>query len=79
MFCPTFSLKSLKISVSYFLREDIGVDFDEQRSSVIRYQPEMESGGNEAQVQEENGSATEKLTLHRIIFPDSSTPTPLSG
>ena len=36
MFCPTFSLKSLKISVSYFLREDIGVDFDEQRSSVIR-------------------------------------------
>uniref|UniRef100_A0A8C0K3J5 Cationic amino acid transporter 3-like n=1 Tax=Canis lupus dingo TaxID=286419 RepID=A0A8C0K3J5_CANLU len=46
---------------------------------ILRYQPEMESGGNEAQVQEENGSATEKLTLHRIIFPDSSTPTPLSG
>ncbi|CAK7298975.1 Cationic amino acid transporter 3 [Vulpes lagopus] len=39
----------------------------------------MESGGNEAQVQEENGSATEKPTLHRIFFPGSPTPTPLSG
>ncbi|CAD7672118.1 unnamed protein product [Nyctereutes procyonoides] len=38
-----------------------------------------EDEGNEVQVQDENGPAAEKLTLHRIFFPGSSTPTPLSG
>uniref|UniRef100_A0A7N5K0T7 Cationic amino acid transporter 3-like n=1 Tax=Ailuropoda melanoleuca TaxID=9646 RepID=A0A7N5K0T7_AILME len=44
---------------------------------IIRYQPERT--GNEAQVQEENGPAAEKLTLQGLFFPGSPTPTPLSG
>ncbi|XP_038315808.1 cationic amino acid transporter 3-like [Canis lupus familiaris] len=46
---------------------------------ILRYQPERKNGGNEAQVQQENGPEAEQLTLRRIFFPDSSTPTPLSG
>ncbi|XP_039081081.1 cationic amino acid transporter 3-like [Hyaena hyaena] len=45
---------------------------------IIRYQPEKK-GGNEAVVQEENGLVAQKLTLQQLIFPGSSTPTPLSG
>ncbi|VFV20422.1 cationic amino acid transporter [Lynx pardinus] len=46
---------------------------------IIRYQPQRRTGGNEAEVQEENGPAAEKLTLQELLFPGSSTPTPLSG
>ena len=46
---------------------------------IVRYQPEMHNGGNEAEVQEENGPAAEKLTLQGLLFPGGSTPTPLSG
>uniref|UniRef100_A0A384DPM1 Cationic amino acid transporter 3-like n=1 Tax=Ursus maritimus TaxID=29073 RepID=A0A384DPM1_URSMA len=46
---------------------------------ILRYEPEMQNGGNEAQVQEENGPAAEKLTLQGLFFPASSTPTLLSG
>ncbi|XP_040497845.1 cationic amino acid transporter 3-like [Ursus maritimus] len=57
---------------------------------IIRYQPKRrkeeneealqeENGGNKAQVQEEKGPAAEKLTLRGLFFPDSRTPTPLSG
>ncbi|XP_034502402.1 cationic amino acid transporter 3-like isoform X1 [Ailuropoda melanoleuca] len=57
---------------------------------IVRYQPEGKNGGNEAQVQEENGGneaqvqeetgpAAEKLTLQALFFPDSPTPTSLSG
>ncbi|XP_034502410.1 LOW QUALITY PROTEIN: cationic amino acid transporter 3-like [Ailuropoda melanoleuca] len=56
---------------------------------IVRYQPKsrkegneealQENGGNEAQVQEENGPAAEKLTLQGLFFPGSPTPTPLSG
>ncbi|XP_058599444.1 cationic amino acid transporter 3-like [Neofelis nebulosa] len=46
---------------------------------IIRYQPQRRTGGNEAEVQEENGPAAEKLTLQGLLFPGSSTPTPLSG
>ncbi|XP_034502412.1 cationic amino acid transporter 3-like isoform X1 [Ailuropoda melanoleuca] len=46
---------------------------------IVRYQPERRNRGNEAQVQEENGPAAEKLTLQALFFPDSPTPTPLSG
>ncbi|XP_040477851.1 cationic amino acid transporter 3-like [Ursus maritimus] len=46
---------------------------------IIRYQPERKNRGNEAQGQEENGSAAEKLTLRGLFFPGSPTPTPLSG
>uniref|UniRef100_A0A452T1E4 Cationic amino acid transporter C-terminal domain-containing protein n=1 Tax=Ursus maritimus TaxID=29073 RepID=A0A452T1E4_URSMA len=55
---------------------------------IVRYQPErrkeeneelQENGGNEMQVQEENGPAAEKLTLQGLFFPGSPTPTPLSG
>uniref|UniRef100_A0A673VKE8 Cationic amino acid transporter C-terminal domain-containing protein n=1 Tax=Suricata suricatta TaxID=37032 RepID=A0A673VKE8_SURSU len=46
---------------------------------IVRYQPEMKNGENEAEVREENGSAAEKLTLQGLFFPGSSTPTPLSG
>ncbi|XP_045318904.1 cationic amino acid transporter 3-like [Leopardus geoffroyi] len=46
---------------------------------IIRYQPQRRTGGNEAEVQEENGPAAEKLTLQALLFPGSSTPTPLSG
>ncbi|EFB29212.1 hypothetical protein PANDA_021191, partial [Ailuropoda melanoleuca] len=46
---------------------------------ILRYEPEMQNGGNEAQVQEENGPAAEKLTLQGLFFPGSPTPTPLSG
>ncbi|XP_042801921.1 cationic amino acid transporter 3-like [Panthera leo] len=42
---------------------------------ILRYQPEE----NEAKVQEEDVSAAEKLTLQRLLFPGSPTPTPLSG
>ncbi|XP_053081943.1 cationic amino acid transporter 3-like [Acinonyx jubatus] len=42
---------------------------------ILRYQPEE----NEAEVQEEDVSAAEKLTLQRLLFPGSPTPTPLSG
>ncbi|XP_034502416.1 cationic amino acid transporter 3-like [Ailuropoda melanoleuca] len=46
---------------------------------IIRYEPERKNGGNEAQGQEENGPAAGKLTLRGLFFPDSRTPTPLSG
>ncbi|XP_034509102.1 cationic amino acid transporter 3-like [Ailuropoda melanoleuca] len=57
---------------------------------IVRYQPERrkeeneealqgENEGDEAQVQEENGPAAEKLTLQGLFFPGSPTPTPLSG
>ncbi|XP_045869558.1 cationic amino acid transporter 3-like [Meles meles] len=57
---------------------------------IIRYQPERKKGGNEVQMQEENGEnqtqvqketapAAEKLTLRGLFFPGSPTPTPLSG
>uniref|UniRef100_A0ABI7YKJ0 Amino acid permease/ SLC12A domain-containing protein n=1 Tax=Felis catus TaxID=9685 RepID=A0ABI7YKJ0_FELCA len=46
---------------------------------ILRYQPEMQNEENEAEVQEENGPAAERLTLQRLLFPGSSTPTPLSG
>uniref|UniRef100_A0A452T1B0 Cationic amino acid transporter C-terminal domain-containing protein n=1 Tax=Ursus maritimus TaxID=29073 RepID=A0A452T1B0_URSMA len=46
---------------------------------ILRYRPEMQNGGNEAQVPEENGPAAEKLTLQALFFPGSPTPTPLSG
>ncbi|XP_045869485.1 cationic amino acid transporter 3-like [Meles meles] len=37
------------------------------------------NGGNEIQVQGETAPAAEKLTLRRLFFPGSPTPTPLSG
>ncbi|XP_053751762.1 cationic amino acid transporter 3-like [Panthera pardus] len=46
---------------------------------ILRYQPERRNGGNESEVQEENGPAEEKLTLQGLLFPGSPTPTPLSG
>ncbi|XP_038315807.1 LOW QUALITY PROTEIN: cationic amino acid transporter 3-like [Canis lupus familiaris] len=57
---------------------------------IVRYQPERKNGGSEdqmkeehdgngAQMQEENGPTAEKLTLHQLFFPGSSTPTALSG
>ncbi|XP_044917437.1 cationic amino acid transporter 3-like isoform X1 [Felis catus] len=46
---------------------------------ILRYQPEVKNGGNEAEVQEENGPAAEQLTLQELLFTGSSTPTPLSG
>ncbi|KAM8912751.1 LOW QUALITY PROTEIN: cationic amino acid transporter 3-like [Lycaon pictus] len=46
---------------------------------ILRYQPERKNEGNEAQVQEENRPAAEKLTLQTLFFPGSPTPTPLSG
>ncbi|XP_053081927.1 cationic amino acid transporter 3-like [Acinonyx jubatus] len=46
---------------------------------ILRYQPERRNGGNEAEEQEENGPAEERLTLQRLLFPGSSSPTPLSG
>nr|XP_060484026.1 cationic amino acid transporter 3-like [Panthera onca] len=46
---------------------------------IIRYQPEVKKGGSEAEVQEENGPVAERLTLQRLLFPGSPTPTPLSG
>ncbi|XP_044929180.1 cationic amino acid transporter 3-like [Mustela putorius furo] len=57
---------------------------------IVRYQPERKKGGNEVQMQEENGGnqtqeqeetapSTEKLTLRGLFFPDSPTPTLLSG
>ncbi|XP_077931859.1 cationic amino acid transporter 3-like isoform X2 [Halichoerus grypus] len=46
---------------------------------IIRYQPEWTNEENEAQMQEENGPAAEKLTLQGLFFPGSPTPTPLSG
>ncbi|XP_049483093.1 cationic amino acid transporter 3-like [Panthera uncia] len=46
---------------------------------ILRYQPEVKKGGNEADVQDESGPAEEKLTLQGLLFPGSSTPTPLSG
>ncbi|CAK7299162.1 Cationic amino acid transporter 3 [Vulpes lagopus] len=46
---------------------------------ILRYQPEKKNGGNEAQVQEDNRPAAEKLTLQTLFFPGISTPTPLSG
>ncbi|XP_048072838.1 cationic amino acid transporter 3-like [Ursus arctos] len=44
---------------------------------IIRYQPERM--GNEVQGQEENTPVAEKLTLQALFFPDSPTPTLLSG
>ncbi|XP_042847830.1 cationic amino acid transporter 3-like [Panthera tigris] len=46
---------------------------------IIRYQPERRNGGNESEVQEENGHTVERLTLQGLLFPGSFTPTPLSG
>ncbi|XP_058599449.1 cationic amino acid transporter 3-like [Neofelis nebulosa] len=47
---------------------------------IVRYQPEMHNGGNEAEVQDGNREvAAEKLTLQGLLFPGSSIPTPLSG
>nr|XP_055174486.1 cationic amino acid transporter 3-like [Nyctereutes procyonoides] len=46
---------------------------------IVRYQPERKNGENEAQVQQEKGSAAEKLTPQGLFFPGSPTPTPLSG
>ncbi|XP_032203666.1 cationic amino acid transporter 3-like [Mustela erminea] len=53
---------------------------------IIRYQPERRKEENEAQkeanevqMQEETTPAAEKLTLRRLFFPGSPTPTPLSG
>ncbi|XP_039081083.1 cationic amino acid transporter 3-like [Hyaena hyaena] len=46
---------------------------------ILRYQPEVKKGGNEAEMQEDNGPAAQKLTLRKLLFPGSSTPTPLSG
>ncbi|VFV20420.1 cationic amino acid transporter [Lynx pardinus] len=46
---------------------------------ILRYQPEVKNGANEAEMQEENGPSAERLTLQRLLFPGSSTPTPLSG
>ncbi|XP_053082295.1 cationic amino acid transporter 3-like isoform X1 [Acinonyx jubatus] len=46
---------------------------------IVRYQPELNDEENEAEAQEENGPAAEKLTLWRLFCPGSSTPTPLSG
>ncbi|XP_059041883.1 cationic amino acid transporter 3-like [Mustela lutreola] len=47
---------------------------------IIRYQPERRKEENQPEVQEENGQTeTKKLTLRRLFFPGSSTPTPLSG
>ncbi|XP_042847829.1 cationic amino acid transporter 3-like [Panthera tigris] len=43
---------------------------------ILRYQ---QSGGNEPMVQEESGLAAERLTLQGLLFPGSSSPTPLSG
>uniref|UniRef100_A0A673TBR2 Cationic amino acid transporter C-terminal domain-containing protein n=1 Tax=Suricata suricatta TaxID=37032 RepID=A0A673TBR2_SURSU len=46
---------------------------------ILRYQPEKRNGGNEAEVQEENEPVAENLTLRGLLFPGSSSPTPLSG
>ncbi|VFV41277.1 cationic amino acid transporter [Lynx pardinus] len=46
---------------------------------ILRYQPQRRNEENEAEVQEENGPAAERLTLQGLLFPGSSTPTPLSG
>lgn len=56
---------------------------------IVRYQPERkkgenevqmrEIGGNQTQGQEETAPAAEKLTLQKLFFPGSPTPTPLSG
>ncbi|XP_059041878.1 cationic amino acid transporter 3-like [Mustela lutreola] len=40
---------------------------------------QQENGGNEIQVQGKTVHAIEKLTLRRLFFPGSPTPTPLSG
>ncbi|XP_039094498.1 cationic amino acid transporter 3-like, partial [Hyaena hyaena] len=46
---------------------------------ILRYQPEVKKWGNEVEVQEEDEPAAERLTLQGLLFPGSSTPTPLSG
>ncbi|XP_042847828.1 cationic amino acid transporter 3-like [Panthera tigris] len=46
---------------------------------ICGYQPERRNWGNEAEMQEENGPAAERLTLQGLLFPCSPTPTPLSG
>ncbi|XP_032203393.1 cationic amino acid transporter 3-like [Mustela erminea] len=56
---------------------------------IVRYQPERKKGENEVQMQEIGGNQTpgqeetapaaEKLTLQKLFFPGSPTPTPLSG
>uniref|UniRef100_A0A8C9D0D4 Cationic amino acid transporter C-terminal domain-containing protein n=1 Tax=Panthera leo TaxID=9689 RepID=A0A8C9D0D4_PANLE len=46
---------------------------------IIRYQPDRRNGGHEAEVQQQNVSAAERLTLQGLLFPCSPTPTPLSG
>ncbi|XP_053751420.1 cationic amino acid transporter 3-like [Panthera pardus] len=46
---------------------------------ILRYQPQRRNEENEAEEQEENGPAAERLTLQGLLFPGSSTPTPLSG
>ncbi|XP_044917450.1 cationic amino acid transporter 3-like [Felis catus] len=46
---------------------------------IIRYQPDRRNGGHEAEVQQQNVSAAERLTLQGLLFPGSPTPTPLSG
>ncbi|XP_032203713.1 cationic amino acid transporter 3-like [Mustela erminea] len=45
---------------------------------IIRYWPERKNEENETQMQEITPAA-EKLTLRRLFFPGSPTPTPLSG
>ncbi|GAB5573602.1 cationic amino acid transporter 3-like [Prionailurus iriomotensis] len=46
---------------------------------IISYQPERRNGGNEAEIQEENGPAADRLTLQGLLFPGSYSPTPFSG
>ncbi|XP_043427884.1 cationic amino acid transporter 3-like [Prionailurus bengalensis] len=46
---------------------------------VTRYQPDRRTEENEAEVQQQNIPAAERLTLQGLLFTSSSTPTPLSG
>ncbi|XP_058599432.1 cationic amino acid transporter 3-like [Neofelis nebulosa] len=46
---------------------------------IISYQPERRNGGNEAEMQEENGPAADRLTLQGLLFPGIYSPTPFSG
>ncbi|XP_045320805.1 cationic amino acid transporter 3-like [Leopardus geoffroyi] len=46
---------------------------------IVRYQPDRRTEENEAEVQQQNLPAAERLTLQGLLFTSSSTPTPLSG
>ncbi|XP_043427882.1 cationic amino acid transporter 3-like [Prionailurus bengalensis] len=46
---------------------------------IVRYQPDRRNEENEAEAQQQNLPAAETLTLQGLLFPGSSTPTPLSG